>query len=112
MREGLINLPKYDNAGKPLDTVTEGLLSALTDAFGGVTAIDAQGSWKHDGKLYREPVTQLVVAYDPHSDRDNQTLRNLAVAAGTVTGQLAMYVRYASGEVEIIEIKQPIRFVA
>lgn len=108
MREGLITVPKCDNNGKPLDLLIEWAMETLAKRFGGVTAVEARGSWVGpDGKFYNEPVIQLITAYDPDNRSDDSFLAGLAVNAGIAANQLAMYVRYASGEVEIIEIKQP-----
>lgn len=105
MREGLINVPKFDNDGNSLDALVEQVMTILSQKFGGATAIDVTGCWfGPDGKLYREPITQIITAYQPSSDADN-VLRSIAVGAGMIAKQLAMYVRYASGEVEIIELK-------
>ena len=106
MREGLITIPKKDNNGKPLDDLIEVTLRMFAKKFGGATAIEAQGAWiGPDGKLYREPVMQIITAYDPSDRSGDEFLWNTSANAGLGTGQLAMYVRYASGEVEIIELK-------
>jgi hypothetical protein len=101
MREALIILPKADNHGNDLANVRKATITRMIDAFGGCTVRDAQGYWMHEGKLFNEPVTELVSAYAP-TDFNDQTLREIAENAGHAAHQLCMYVRYASGDVELI----------
>lgn len=104
MREGLINVPKFDNDGNSLDAAINAAMSSIAEMFGGVTAIEAQGLWLGpDGTPYREPIVQLVTAYDPASGMHDAYLKGIAKFVGEQTKQLAMYVRYASGDVEIID---------
>lgn len=102
MREALIILPKADNHGHDLAKVREATLTRMIDAFGGCTVREAQGYWMHDGKLFNEPVTELVSAYAP-SEFNDATLREIATHAGHDGKQLAVYTRFASGEVELID---------
>ena len=102
MREALIILPKADNHGHDLTQVRNATLTRMIDAFGGCTVRDAQGYWVDKGKLYNEPVTELVSAYAP-TEFNDQTLREIATHAGHDAKQLAVYVRFASGEVELID---------
>ncbi len=109
MREGLIAVPKFDNSGNSLAFLAESLMASLAKHFGGVTVIDAIGCWvdPQTGKLYREPVTQVITAYDPSCPAHDDFLRGAAKQIGEAGEQLAMYVRYASGEVEIIDTRRP-----
>jgi hypothetical protein len=74
----------------------------MIDAFGGCTVREAQGYWMHEGKLFNEPVIELVSAYAP-SEFNDATLREIATQAGHAGKQLAIYTRFASGEVELID---------
>lgn len=107
MREGLIAVPKCDNAGNSLAFLAESLMMTLAKHFGGVTVIDAIGCWidPETGKLYREPVTQVITAYDPDCKAHDDFLRGVAKQIGEAGQQLAMYVRYASGTVEILDTR-------
>jgi hypothetical protein len=102
MREALIILPNKDNAGNEIRQAHTNLATRLIDAFGGLTTRAADGSWLDRGKLYREPVTEYVVAYAPTAFND-ATLREIAIQAGHEAKQFAMYARFASGDVEIID---------
>jgi hypothetical protein len=102
MREALIILPTHDNHGHDLSEVRKATLTRMIDAFGGCTVRQAQGYWLHEGKLFNEPVTELVSAYAP-SDFNDATLREIATQAGHDGKQLAVYTRFASGEVELID---------
>lgn len=104
MREGLINVPKFDNDGNSLDHVVTDAVESLATLFGGVTVVEAMGSWFHEGKLYREPIMQIMTAYTPSKEND-KLLRTVAATIGVKAKQIAMYVRLASGEVEIIGIQ-------
>ncbi|UDL89830.1 hypothetical protein LGH82_33155 [Mesorhizobium sp. PAMC28654] len=101
MREALMIIPKADNHGHDLSNVRKATLTRMIDAFGGCTVRDAEGYWLDNGKLYQEPVTELVSAYTP-TDFNDATLREIATQAGHDAKQLAVYVRFASGEVELI----------
>lgn len=108
MREGLITIPNKDNDGTSLNELIEQTMLLLAKRFGGATAIEAQGSWiANDGKLYREPVTQIVTAYDPADEQADNFIFDTAVMVGLKAKQLAMYVRYASGNVQIIDTSMP-----
>jgi hypothetical protein len=102
MREALIILPVKDNNGRSIASAHSNLATRLIDAFGGLTTRAAQGAWVDHGKLYREDVTEYVVAYEPTAFND-ETLREIAIHAGHEAKQLAIYTRFASGDVEIID---------
>lgn len=103
MREARIILPKADNAGKSLDHAHAELAMMLCKAFGGATATDSNGMWvSPSGKLYAEPGTAYDVAMEDKAEND-VTLRSIAVRFGRLCQQEAMYVRYASGAVEIVD---------
>jgi hypothetical protein len=104
MREGMIVVPQADNSGNSLESVLNETMRDCIQAFGGCTVVPATGAWVgDDGQLYKEPVYQVVAAYDPSVQAD-ALLRRFAVKAGSAGKQLAVYVRYASGSVEIISL--------
>ena len=103
LREALVVVPKADNESHSLVALRDKTVGALVDAFGGATVIDANGAWRDgSGKLYNEPVWQFVSAYEPSESHD-AVLRNIAQQVGQEGKQLAVYVRYAGGNVEILD---------
>jgi hypothetical protein len=101
MREGLLVIPQADNSGHSLSSLRDKAALKLTQSFGGVTIRNAEGLWSDQaGKLYREPVWELVTAYNP-SHSNNAILRDLADNVGREGKQKAVYVRYANGDVEV-----------
>lgn len=103
MREGLIILPQADNSGNSLETLGNDLAASIGRAFGGCTVTEGRGIWVDIGEVYDEPVWQFTVAYSPSAENDRQ-LRRLAENYGLAAKQLTVYVRFASGTVEIIDI--------
>lgn len=103
MREAMIILPNSDNDGALLADVQDFLAEQLIDAFNGCTIRAAFGAWRSpDGVTMREAVSEFIVACEP-SAANAAKLRDIARHIGTVARQLAIYVRYASGDVEIID---------
>jgi hypothetical protein len=110
--EGMIVIPVNDNNGDSLAVVSEETQLALAHQFGGVTVIPGIGKWiDSTGKLFAEPINELVTAYEPTLE-NNSKLRKIALKMGLDAGQLSVYVRYASGGVEIINIDREFRNVA
>lgn len=101
MREAMLIAPVNDNNGASLRGELDQTVATLIDTFGGVTISDAFGSWSNGGKVVTEPVKQLVVAMDQTPENDSK-FRFIAESFGRLARQLAVYVRYASGSVEII----------
>jgi len=107
MREGLVICPKFDNNGNPLETLKDAAVRDMIAAFGGCTIREAQGAWVNpDGKLFVEPVWELVSAYDPDSLAGDAALTDIAKRIGTEGRQEAVYLRYASGDVEIVSMAE------
>ena len=103
MREAKIIAPLRDNDGLSLAHQIALAQSELVKAFGGCTRSLAVGSWcAPDGTLMTEDVCQLVAACEPGRWAD-ATLGAIAQRFGVAARQLAVYVRYASGDVEIID---------
>lgn len=101
MREALINCPLTDNDGNDVSHVREAAIKTLCDLFGGCTIIDARGVWKGKDQLYDEPTRGLVVACEP-GDVSDGILRGVAHYIIREAKQEAVYVRYPSGDVEIV----------
>lgn len=82
----------------------ETLERSLIDAFGGFTKSWADGAWRaDDGRLHREPVMQYVVAMAPNRVNDLK-LKYIAQRFGRDAQQISVYIRYASGDVELLTI--------
>jgi hypothetical protein len=102
MREALIICPKHGNDGADLLPVRAHVAKRLMRAFGGCTVREAAGMWEGpDGADYCEPVWELVAACEPGPDAE-ATLRDCAADVARLGNQLAVYVRFPSGDVEII----------
>lgn len=108
MREGMIVVPKFDNSQRPLQALHAEVLQGAVEGFGGVTMREAYGAWQDPktGQKYLEPVVEFVVAYDPDSLDGDAKLTDLARLVGDKGRQEAVYVRYASGDVEIIDMTE------
>lgn len=105
MNEGLIIVPQADNDGNSLELVKRDVMGRLINAFGGCRVTSAEGAWADsDGTLYVEPVSEITTAYEPN-DYNDQRLRLIALESGIAGKQIAVYVRYASGKVEILQIE-------
>ncbi|MBX6421758.1 MAG: hypothetical protein IRZ06_12240 [Nevskia sp.] len=102
MREAMIVIPKTDNSGRPLDALIDSALAAACDQFGGATAVPAEGIWRSptNGRVYREPVIQLMIAVD---DTAIPALRSLAAIIAREGEQESVYLRLPSGDVEFVE---------
>jgi hypothetical protein len=108
MREALIICPQHDNDGKSLQHVKHYAELALCKAFGGCTVSSAKGSWVDpQGNLISEPVWQLVAACDASADNARK-LESVARYIGTEGKQQAVYLRYPSGDVQILDTHEAI----
>lgn len=105
MREGLLIVPQADNSGAPLAAVKHAAMSALVGAFGGCTVRQAEGAWWSGERLYVEPVWEITAAMSP-SPENAAILQRIARDVGRDGRQEAVYVRYATGDVEIISTAQ------
>jgi hypothetical protein len=109
----MIVCPKADNAGVCLKSVRDVALGYLVDKFGGATVRDAVGIWRDPktGHLHNEPVWELVSAYEP-SQASHNVLQGVAQWLGEAGRQEAVYVRFASGDVEIVDTRRTAPAVA
>lgn len=58
----VFHVPVVTNDGESIHPFTiSKLINFVIDEFGGVTIIQAEGAWRHDGDLYREPVLRVLV---------------------------------------------------
>jgi hypothetical protein len=96
-----------DNNGKPLDHIRMEVEQALSRAFGGVTVVNAHGSWvSPKGELISEPVWQLITAYEP-SQAGDDTIRHAANHILIHGEQQQVYTRNADGNVHIFQADKP-----
>ena len=105
MREARVILPLFHRDGGPIPDVHEYFKRTLASTFGGFTSTTGQGGWvKADtGELFAEPVNVYDVAM-VNTPENAETLRSLALKAGSLAGQYAMYIRLPSGEVVIPDV--------
>jgi hypothetical protein len=104
MREALLVCPKATNNGKPLTGLLDDVAGKLIRAFGGCTIREATGCWLDEasGKVFRDNVWECVAACDVNPNNDT-ILRSIAEFIGWRGEQLAVYIRYSSGNVEILD---------
>lgn len=103
MRIASIILPTHDNGGSPLNDFHHALKSCLIDTFGGFTAITSEGGWRdgETGKIFCEPVIHYNVAMDVSADNRDK-LESIARFYGHATGQIAVMVIHADGDVSFV----------
>lgn len=102
MREAMVICPQADNAGWPLDAVKAEAVRRMIGTFGGVTVRAAEGHWMDDGgRLYVEPVWELVAACEPGDDA-SAALRSIAEDIGYSGRQECVYLRHPDGRVEFV----------
>lgn len=103
LREAQIVLPTVNNAGQSLAKAHSDLTRSIIAKFGGVTITEGKGAWTaEDGKLFAEPVDIYTFAA-PTDNNSRQWISARAYALLGEAGQLAIFVRYPDGEVEIVE---------
>lgn len=104
MREAMVICPMQDNEGTSLGEVRKAAVRMLVEAFGGCSVVPAEGAWRNDadGSIVEEPVWQLIAACDGTNDCARK-LDDVARFIGRAAKQWAVYVRYASGNVAILD---------
>lgn len=103
-REARIILPR----AVPQGTFARNLITE----FGGYTRTDGSGFWvdPEDGAVVREPIYVYDIAVErPFGDlvalqEQDQLLQDIAIEAGRVAKQKAVYLRYPDGEVSILQV--------
>lgn len=104
MREARIILPVNGNDGLSVEGAHKYLKMSLASEFGGFSAIKADGGWvDNDGALQEEPVVIYDVAA-PSGVLEDKLLHDIARVAGREAGQICVYVKDFSGNVELIKI--------
>lgn len=64
MERYALTVPKIHNDGTPVDqALLQGVMTTLTDLFGGCTLIDVEGAWQ-GARLYVEPGIRFEVDTD------------------------------------------------
>jgi hypothetical protein len=113
MREALLICPTHDNSGRNLAEVRDQVAETICKEFGGCRIRNAEGTWRNDnGRVFREPVWEIVAAYDELDGGNDAIMRNLAVEVAMKGKQEAIYVRFASGAVEIIDTYSMVKAAA
>ena len=106
LKEARIVMPYY-GIDESIRAHTQ-LQDKLERCFGGFTACNGEGRWYADGRTHRDSVTIYDVAMDDFDGVANTKLAEIAIDAGRLLYQQAVYVRYADGKVSIIDIKPEI----
>jgi hypothetical protein len=98
MREALIILPDVNHGA------TERLKCRLLSTFGGYTAHEVTGAWydPHTGIIHHDTSKVFTVAADDQDSHCMLDIRNIAMEAGRMAGQISVYVRGFDGEVEFV----------
>lgn len=82
---------------------TMGIVHELIKEFGGATQMRAIGSWTApSGEIVTEEVTIIDVAYIPTEVSDRK-LYDLAWQYGQDAEQVAVYLRYGNGHVQMVQ---------
>lgn len=104
MREALLKIPTHDNNGASLDALKNETIMRACDLFGGASVSKSEGAWKDPktGKLYLEPVFDVVIAMDQTNAWAKRQLLGLAKQVKLKGEQLTVYVRDANGEVHFV----------
>jgi hypothetical protein len=105
MREGMILCPVNGNDGAPLGDVLDWVGRRLLSRFHGMTVDDVQGYWDTGNGTQVEDVRRFTVAYDAKDLEGDVTLTAIARQYGYEAKQDAVYVRYASGDVVILQTR-------
>lgn len=103
MREAVLILPNADNAGESVSAVHTALSVAILEAFGGYSAADVRGAWRDEstGAVYSDESTEYRIAADWNPEQVD-LLERLAARYGFAAGQIAVYVRHATGRVVFV----------
>lgn len=102
LRIASIILPNTDNNGMPQKRAHEYLRNTILATFGGVTMSDVRGMWKNDeGTTFVDDSIRYEFAC-PDQPSTNHTIGEVAIIAGRMAGQDAMFVTYPNGEVAIL----------
>lgn len=102
MREATVIVPRYTPTGRVTYPWRKALGAELSAAFGGYTRMQAYGADPTTPK--GEPVHVYTVAMEP-TPQNAAKLLAIALRAWQGTDQLYGYVRFASGDVEIVDVQ-------
>ncbi len=113
LREGRFVIPTKDNSGKSTLAIVNKAITEAVNRFGGATAYEIGGFWTDsNGLLYRDAGMAIDVAYEPSLAND-QAFAAIATRAAIQAEQESVYIRLASGEVSIPNVKpQPVEVAA
>ncbi len=103
MREASFILPLANNEGRPVRAAHAAVERELASTFGGFSFRPITGAWREGGKLYRDKSREYIVAAD-WTPALKAKLRLIAEGAGRKAGQLAIYIKDASGNAEIVSL--------
>lgn len=101
LREARIIAPLSGNSGEYLGAAHFDLCQSLLDTFQGYTQTEARGGWRNLGTTIVEP----VICYDVacvDTDGARVALRNIAEIFKRQAKQECVYVRFPTGDVELV----------
>ena len=105
MKEACVIIPKTNNDGQCLEWLRDKTVKHFCQYFGGATVIETQGYWLNDsGELFADAGWQIVTACKDDR-RARWHIRYVARDVLIAGKQQAVYMRYASGEVEFMELR-------
>lgn len=98
MREAVIILPRANASA------TATLRARLLAAFGGYTEHKARGAWRDPdtGKIHFDNSSVFAVAVDDENGGHMLNIRDMAMEAGKLAGQISVYVKGFDGNVEFV----------
>ena len=98
MREAVIILPRVNAFA------TKYMRHTLLDTFGGYTEHKATGAWRDpaDGRVYKDHNGVFTVGVDDVTGEHMPALRNIAMQAGEMAGQISVYLKGFDGNVEFV----------
>lgn len=100
MKLAQIILPLRDNNGESLTWQHAQLRHDLREAWGGYTAVDAEGSWANEGRIMTEPVIVYHIAMER---QDVIRLRELAASVAQAARQECVMIVTPCGDVEFVK---------
>lgn len=106
MREALVIVPSYTPTGRSTWDARKAFGIALAATFGGYTKAKAFGADPTTPK--GEQVWLYTVAMDDTADNATKLAR-LSLAVWNATEQQFGYVRFASGDVELVDVRKSVQ---
>lgn len=98
-----ITLPLRDNLNRSVADTHKYLQARLLSTYGGYTAHETIGAWQDGETVYHDRSLTYSVAMENHG-LNVETFREIAVNAGGMAKQLAVFIVLPCGTVEIVSV--------